>query len=74
MAFIAKFHGTCSSCCEAIRPGELINKDDGEVATYSHEECPDPFPEETDDELAVPEGHILCSNCWLFHPPGRCDR
>ena len=61
-AFPAQFETVCPACGEGITEGDPIwTTLDGAV----HGECYDQVPAVTPNP---------CPVCWLFHPPGVCDR
>lgn len=69
---LARYEGTCSECGGPISVGELIVRDEVPgPPSYSHEECPDPFPEDEEDALSVDKRTPLCPRCFLFHQ-GEC--
>jgi hypothetical protein len=55
--FEAKYAGTCDSCTERIKPGDLVTYTDDVIV---HADC---------EEHAVPERKTeTCTECWLIKP------
>lgn len=76
--FIAQFPGTCATCSNRVREGEMINK---VSLGYAHVDCEDPdltgtlFAEwdatrpDEPDPLAVTSA--VCPRCFIAHA-GEC--
>lgn len=72
MSIVARYSGYCPECGERWQPGDLIRSDDREpngLPIWSHAACPTPY-----DPTAVNPGETVCTDCWLVHPEGACDR
>ena len=72
MSTMARYSGTCPECGERWQPGDLIRSDDREpngLPIWTHAACPIPY-----DLTAVNPGETVCTDCWLIHPEGACDR
>ena len=72
MTIPARYSGMCPDCGERWQPGDLIRTDqlnDVGLALWTHATCPD-----VPDISAVRPGEVICTDCWLIHPKGECDR
>lgn len=72
MSIPARWSGYCSECGERWQPGDPIRS---VVAGCEHKErwvhdrCPD-----VPDPDSLRPGETVCTDCWLVHPVGACDR
>lgn len=62
--FPARYQGRCAGCEERIFEGDFIEMVDGKAV---HADCIAAAPVER------PEPPV-CTDCWLVHPVGACDR
>ena len=72
MSIQARWSGTCPECGERWQPGDLIRSDDREpdgLPIWIHAACPD-----VPDATTINPGEQVCTDCWLIHPEGACDR
>lgn len=77
---VAMYRSACAADCgQAIQPGELIARVDGD--DWAHGECVDAFADmdfSQDQDHPVPEDKlprldpkaVICTECWLVQP---CD-
>lgn len=67
MSIMARYSGECPECGERWQPGDFIRvvPDDQRPSIWRHAVCPD---------ASKPEIHPTCTDCWLAHPEGECDR
>ena len=72
MSITARWSGYCSEC------GERWQRDDPirpvvvgceHMERWVHDACPD-----APDPDALRPGETVCTDCWLVHPKGACDR
>ena len=75
MSIPARYSGLCSECGERWQPGDLIRSDykvPGRYPIWTHAVCPDAA---IDALMArARTGEVSCSECFLIHPEGACDR
>ena len=72
MSIQARYSGYCPECGERWQPGDLIRSDDREpngLPIWAHAVCP-----YTPDPTTINPGEQVCTDCWLIHPKGACDR
>lgn len=67
MTLMARYSGVCPECGERWQPGEYIRAD--EDKQWKHVHCPD-----VTDDLSLRPNETVCTDCWLVHPEGACDR
>lgn len=67
MSIKARYSGTCPECGERWQPGDLIYYGGTGGQHARCPDAPDPLP-------AARAGEVNCTNCWLIHPEGSCDR
>lgn len=65
-AFPARYPGTCGVCDERFDESDLIRFSAADSSTnFVHDVC---------TEAPKPVIHPTCTDCWLAHPEGECDR
>ena len=72
MTIKARYSGTCPKCGERWQPDDLIRSDfkvPGRYPIWTHATCPN-----VPDPDALRPGETVCTDCWLVHPVGACDR
>lgn len=71
MSIPARYSGVCPECGERWQPGDLIRSAAQPIwpTVWTHAVCPD-----VPDPDAIRPGEQVCTDCWLIHPKGACDR
>ena len=73
MTIMARYSGVCIECGERWQPGDLIRAgdctEDGRPTAWMHAACPLML-----DPAVLRPGETVCTDCWLVHPEGACDR